>query len=159
MYKINGIEVILWSIAIPGFGQFLNRKYIKGIILISLEFLINMNSNLNIAIISSFYGEISTAINQVNYQWLMFYPCVYMFAIWDAYKDCVKKPKPFSFLSCSLAAYLGTIGVIYSKSFKFMGILLGPIWLPILFILLGLLIGLLVKTPLNRIFEYKEDVI
>ena len=159
MYKVNEIEVILWSIAIPGFGQFLNKKYIKGIILISSEFLVNINSHLNTAIISSFYGEISTAINQVNYQWLMFYPCIYIFAIWDAYKDSVKNPKPFLLFSCVLAAYFGTIGVIYSKSFKFMGILLGPIWLPILFIFIGLIIGFIIKTPLNHMFKYKEDVI
>ncbi|CAH2215318.1 hypothetical protein [Tepidibacter aestuarii] len=148
MYKSNEIEVILWSIAIPGFGQILNKKYIKGILLITSEFLINMNSHLNTAIISSFYGEISTSINQINYQWLMFYPCIYMFAIWDAYKDSVKKPQSFSFFSYVLGAYFGTVGVIYSKTFRFMGILIGPIWLPLVFILIGLVMGSIIKKAL-----------
>lgn len=38
----NGIESALWSIAIPGLGQLLNKKYFKGIILIALEFLIRL---------------------------------------------------------------------------------------------------------------------
>lgn len=148
MTKTNPIEAILWSIAIPGFGQFLNKKYFKGVVLISLEFLININSHLNTSIISSFYGDISTSINQINYQWLMFYPCVYTFAIWDAYKDSFSKPKPFSFLPFVFSAYLGTIGVIYSKSLTFMGLLIGPIWLPLFFIFIGIMIGFIIKKIL-----------
>ncbi|WP_066507615.1 hypothetical protein [Abyssisolibacter fermentans] len=151
MHKPNTIEVTLWSIAIPGFGQLINKKYIKGIIFISLEFLINMKSNLNIAIILSFQGKISAAINQVNYQWLMFYPCIYMFAIWDAFIDSSNERKSSCFLPFVVAAYSGTIGVIYSENLKFMGILFGPVWLPLIFIFLGIVIGFIV----NKLFLYK----
>jgi hypothetical protein len=78
------IEKLLWSIALPGFGQLLNHKYIKGILLITLEFLVNVLSNFNKAIILSFQGDILSAIKITNYQWLMFYPCLYFFAMWDA---------------------------------------------------------------------------
>src|SRR5699024_6540294 len=80
-------EILLWSIAFAGFGQLLNRKYVKGILLIVLEFLINVKGNINWVILLSFQGEIQQAIQQADYQWLMFYPCLYFFAIWDAYKD------------------------------------------------------------------------
>jgi len=53
------IEKLLWSIALPGFGQLLNGKYIKGVLLISLEFLVNVKSNFNEVIISSFRWDIS----------------------------------------------------------------------------------------------------
>lgn len=135
----------------PGFGQLINKKYIKGILFIGLEFLINIESHLNMAIISSFQGEISTAINQVNYQWLMFYPCIYMFAMWDACRDSLSKKKAFLFFPFVIAAYSGTVGVIYSKSFKFMGVLLGPVWLPLIFIFLSMAIGFII----NNLFLYK----
>ena len=34
---MNPTEKLLWSIALPGFGQMLNGKYVKGILLIILE--------------------------------------------------------------------------------------------------------------------------
>src|SRR5690606_20886911 len=107
-------EVILWSIALPGFGQILNGKILKGLLLVGLEFVINSQSHLNQIIIYSFYGNTSEAIVHTNYQWLMFYPCVYMFAIWDAYKDAGGGTGPLSVLPVILAAYIGTVGVIYS---------------------------------------------
>jgi hypothetical protein len=153
--KIN--EVLLWSIALPGFGQFLNRKYIKGIVLILLEFFINIKSHLNIVIISSFHGDIIQAITETNYQWLLFYPCVYLFGIWDAYRDAGGGKEPFSYLPFVFSAYLGTIGVIYSSTLRVMDILLGPIWLSILFLLLGYSIGSMIKYfILKQFFVFKK---
>jgi hypothetical protein len=59
MAKSNRIEVLLWSIALPGFGQILNGKFLKGLLFIGLEFLINVQSNFNTAIKSSFHGDIT----------------------------------------------------------------------------------------------------
>ncbi|MDQ0897478.1 hypothetical protein QFZ80_001306 [Paenibacillus sp. V4I7] len=74
MGKCTRTEVFLWSIALPGFGQLLNGRFLKGLLLVGLEFLINSQSNLNEVIISSFHGEFEKAIIQTDYQWLMFYP-------------------------------------------------------------------------------------
>ncbi|KLV29196.1 membrane protein, partial [Priestia megaterium] len=52
------VERILWSIALPGFGQILNGKLLKGILFIALEFMINLNSHFNEIIRLSFIGEI-----------------------------------------------------------------------------------------------------
>jgi hypothetical protein len=65
------IEKLLWSVALPGFGQLLNKRYVKGVILIALEIIINSQSHLNSAIQSSFHGNIAEAIAETNYQWLM----------------------------------------------------------------------------------------
>lgn len=75
------IESILWSIALPGFPQILNGRYLKGILFIILEFLINVMANFNEAIRLSFIGNIEGAVSQANDQWLMFYPCLYFFAM------------------------------------------------------------------------------
>jgi len=139
------MEKILWSIAIPGFGQFLNHKYFKGIVLIALEIVINVKANINMAIYLSFLGLTEQAAEVCNYQWLMFYPCVYLFSIWDAYKDGAEKEKPLLFIPFALAAYIETTGVIYSKVVRINGVLLGPIFLPMLSIFLGLGIGFIIR--------------
>ncbi|MFX4263755.1 hypothetical protein ACOBQJ_16335 [Pelotomaculum propionicicum] len=144
------IEVVLWSLALPGFGQLLNGQYFKGAVLLIFEFLINIKSNLNLAIISSFRGDIAASLATTDFQWLMFYPCVYMYAIWDAYRDASASSAPFSFLPFAFTAFTGTIGVIYSQQFKVMGALIGPVWLPIIFMLLGMGIGSFLKLMLVR---------
>ncbi|MEW9672409.1 hypothetical protein [Ammoniphilus sp. 3BR4] len=144
------IEVLLWSIAFPGFGQFLNRKFLKGLVLLMLEFLINTYSNLNTVIILSFQGEILTAIEEANYQWLLFYPCVYLFGMWDAYRDAGGGKEPYSFLPFVFSAYFGTIGVIYSNALMVFGVILGPIWLSILFLIIGIGVGFMLRSFLLK---------
>ena len=94
----NPFEKLMWSIALPGFGQYLNGKYFKGTVLLILEFLINVQANFNQVILLSFHGEIGDAIKHVDYQWLMFYPCLYFFSMWDAVKDAGGGKDPYSFL-------------------------------------------------------------
>lgn len=141
-------EKLLWSIALPGFGQFLNGKLIKGTILLILEFLINVQANFNEVILLSFHGEIERAIGQTDYQWLMFYPCLYFFAMWDAWKDAGGGKERYSYLPFVFAAYFVTVGLIYSPSFMLFGVLIGPVWLPMLSVIPGLAIGYLIwKFP------------
>ncbi|SDH48105.1 hypothetical protein [Alteribacillus bidgolensis] len=144
------LEMLLWSIALPGFGHLLNGKYTKGIVLIFLEFLVNVMGNFNHVIVLSFHGNIQEAIDQTNYQWLMFYPCLYFFAIWDAYKDAGGGEKPFSYLPLAFSAYFVTIGLIFSPSFTIFGMLIGPIWLPILSLPIGLVVGSVIRWILVK---------
>ncbi|WP_175640653.1 hypothetical protein [Metabacillus schmidteae] len=144
-------EKLLWSIALPGFAQLLNRKYIKGITLIILEVIVNVKSNFNLAIMFSFHGDILTAIEKTNYQWLMFYPCLYFFAMWDAIKDAKGRTPPFSFLPFVTAAYFVTIGLIYSSKIKIFEILLGPVFSPILFMIPGFIIAFLIFKIIKQI--------
>lgn len=139
--KSNKLGILLWSIALPGFGQLLNRRYVKGIILVGLEFLVNVKGNINQVIVLSFQGMIQEAINQADYLWLMFYPCLYFFAIWDAFNDQGGSDKPFGYLPLVFTTYLVTIAVIYSPVFTFFGNLIGPIWLSIIFTPIGLGVG------------------
>lgn len=138
------IEKLLWSIALPGFGQILNGRFWKGLLFIVLEFLINNQSNLNEVIISSFHGNVQEAIARSNYQWLMFYPCIYMFAMWDAYKDAGGGCKPYAAVPFVFGAYFGTIGVIYSSG------LLGAVWLGILGAIVGIGAGMLIQNILLK---------
>lgn len=146
----NRKEVLLWSIAFPGFGQFLNGKHLKGIVLIFLEFLINVQANFNMVIIHSFQGDIERAIEQADYLWLMFYPCLYFYAMWDAYKEAGEQKEKYSFLPFLLSAYFVTVGCIYSSNFRLFGVLFGPVWLPMICVIPGVGIGFLLKIFFRR---------
>jgi hypothetical protein len=150
--KSEKLEAILWSIALPGFAQLLNRNYIKGILLVGLEIVINVMGNFNTIIVLSFNLKIEEAIAQTNYLWLMFYPCLYFFAIWDAYKDAGGGEKPFAYLPLVFSAYFVTVGLIFSPSFTIFGNLIGPMWLPILFLPIGLAVGGLLRWILLKIY-------
>lgn len=147
--KDKQIEVLLWSIALPGFGQFRNGNLVKGVFFIVLEFWINVEANLNAAIAHSFRGEIATAVATIRLDWLMFYPCIYLYAIWDAYTDA-GETKSLAYLPFVLGAYIGTLGVIYSPAFRFAGNLLGPIWLPIVAMIIGSGVGISIQDFVLR---------
>jgi len=143
MRRSDRTEVLLWSIALPGFGQLLNGKYLKGLLFIGLEFMINVQSRLNEVIISSFHGDIEQTAAQANYQWLLFYPCVYMFAIWDAYKDAGGGQRPFAAVPVVFGAYFGTVGVMFSRE------LLGAVWLGLGAMTVGIGVGTIIRRILR----------
>lgn len=90
------------------------------------------------------------AIEITNYQWLMFYPCLYFFAMWDAYKDSVNN-STYTFLPFVFSAYFVTAGLILSPKIELFGKLWGPVWLPMLGVIPGLSIGLILKILLTKI--------
>ncbi|MEH7383656.1 hypothetical protein V7138_24580 [Bacillus sp. JJ1533] len=147
----NAFERLMWSIALPGFGQYLNGKYFKGTVLLILEFLINVQANFNQVILLSFHGEIGDAIKHAEYQWLMFYPCLYFFSMWDAVKDAGGGKDPYSFLPYVFAAFFVTVGLIFSSNLMIFGVLLGPVWLPILFVFPGIIIGFITRKIIKNI--------
>lgn len=148
--KTYKLEAILWSIAFPGFGQLLNGHLLKGVMFILLEFITNVNSLFNQAIMFSFLGKINEAARVVDYQWLMFYPCVYMFAMYDAYKYAEGENPRLSFVPFAFGAYFVTVGLMYSPKI-FFGISFGPIWLPMLSLIPGLGIGFIIRYLLIKI--------
>ena len=145
MRPLTKLEAILWSIALPGFSQLLSGHILKGIIFIVLEFMINVFSNFNTAIRYSFLGEIDHAIEVTDFQWLMFYPCLYMFAMWDAYRSSMPNSEELSFLPFAFGAYFITVGLMYSTKVTIFGILFGPVFLPMLSLIPGLAVGFLIR--------------
>ena len=144
------IEMLCWSIAFPGFGQLLNGKIFKCVLFLGLEFFINVNANINEVIVLSFNGNIEQAIRGTNYQWLMFYPCIYTFAIWDAVRDAGGVKSAYSFLPAVFSAYFGTLGVVFSPNPIFKMPLLGPVWLGLAGMLIGVFFGLLIKMGWDK---------
>ncbi|KPL61352.1 hypothetical protein [Rossellomorea vietnamensis] len=148
--SITKLEGILWSIALPGFPQLLVGLWFKGTLFVLLEIIINIQSNFNLGIMYSFLGETHKAAEIIDYQWLMFYPCLYMFAMWDAYKIAGAQKENYSFLPFVMSAYMVTVGLMYSPKVYLFGKFIGPIFLPILFVIPGVLLGLLIRAILLR---------
>lgn len=148
------IEVLSWSIAFPGFGQLLNNQIYKGLVFIMLVVIINTKSHFNQAILYSFNGEIQKAIDITNYQWLMFYPCIYMLSIWDAYRNA-SHADSLSYLPMTICGFSVTIGLMFSTRFHLFGLYLGPLWTPILFSIPGTLSGVLIKRVLMAFHRKK----
>ncbi|RHW30381.1 hypothetical protein [Oceanobacillus profundus] len=146
----GAVEKLLWSIAFPGFGQLLNKKYFKGIMVIFLEILINLQGHLNNVVVLSYHGKIEQAIQEADYQWILFYPCVYFFAMWDAYKDAGGGKRAFSFLPFVFSAYFVTFACMFSSELTLFGVLLGPIWLSTLGIIPGVIVGFILQTILLK---------
>jgi hypothetical protein len=55
------------------------------------------------------------------------------------------KSSPLLFLSFVFSAYFVTVGLIYSTDMTIFGVFLGPIFLPMLFVIPGVFTGLIVK--------------
>lgn len=83
-YK-SPVAAMLWSFALPGFGQLYNRDYIIGLLLVVWEIIINLYSNLNLALMHSFHWDFEQAHDIINYEWGLFYPSVFAFSLWHAY--------------------------------------------------------------------------
>ncbi|KGT38510.1 hypothetical protein P9232_10965 [Weizmannia sp. CD-2023] len=150
MKKLAPLEAIVWNIALPGFAQLLAGRYVKGIMFLFMEFLINVNSRFNEAIMLSFLGRTREAGNIVDYGWLMFYPCLYFFAMWDAYKMARGNLQPYSYLPFVFAAYFVTLGLMLSPAVIVRQKMLGPVFFPMLCTIPGLLAGGLLRTILTR---------
>lgn len=84
-----------WSAAFPGFGHLLLSKYLRGFVLFIWEVVVNIQSNLNLAMIYSFQGEIEMAKSVLDTRWLLIYIPVYIFGIWDSYRTTVDMNKVY----------------------------------------------------------------
>jgi hypothetical protein len=148
----------LWSIAIPGFGQLYLGDYLIGVLLVISEFVINVKAGLNLSILYSFRGQFQYASDATNFQWILFYPCIYAYSVWQAYNRALEincglgqAEESKIFANTKYSGFFfgfatgGTLGVIYS--FR-----IGPIFCGITGGLIGGLIGSVIEGLGKRIF-------
>ncbi|MED4588229.1 hypothetical protein [Priestia flexa] len=91
----NPYIIAWWSAAFPGFGHLLLSKYLRGFVLFIWEVIVNLQANVNLAMIYSFQGEIEKAKEVLDTRWLLIYIPVYIFGIWDSYRTTVDMNKIF----------------------------------------------------------------
>lgn len=82
-----------WSVTFPGVGHIIMCCYVKGFLLIIWEIFVNVQSNLNLAILYSFTGDYEKAKQVADTRWLLLYCAVYIYAIWDSYRKTVDMNK------------------------------------------------------------------
>jgi len=155
--KIGKFQAIMWSIALPGFSQLLTGQYYKGTLYVLTEILINVYSHFNTAIMYSYLGEFTKAEEVINYQWLLFYACLYFFAMWDAYQYEMPASEELSFLPFLSAAAFVTLGLIYSSKIKLFGHTLGPVFMPMIFVIPGVGIGFIVRYLILKLTNEKQS--
>lgn len=86
----NPYIIALWSVTFPGFGHLLVHKYIRGYLLVVWEIFINQISNLNFAMYYSLIGDMDSAKDVLNVNYVYMYIPLYLYAIWDSYRSCVE---------------------------------------------------------------------
>lgn len=89
----NPLLTVWWAMSFAGFGQMMVGSYVKGYVLVLLEIIINMEANLNKAIVYSFIGEFDLAKNVLDTRWLLAYVLIYVYGIWDSYNLTVNTNK------------------------------------------------------------------
>jgi TM2 domain-containing membrane protein YozV len=154
----------LWSVFIPGFGQFYVRDYITGLVLITFEIVLNLLSNLNLAIHYSFLGQFERARSVVNYEYGLFYPSVYVYNIWHAYnyakeineglkEQGVKKPKRMTSLTGLLYGFgLGMFFGLHFQVSNSVPFFQSPVFNGLLVGIVGVIIGYLIE----KLFTFKK---
>lgn len=78
-----------WSAAFPGFGHLLLSKYLRGFALFILEIIININANINLAIMYSLGGQFNLAKEVLDPRWMLLYFPLFSYAIWDSYRATI----------------------------------------------------------------------
>jgi hypothetical protein len=112
------VVAALFSMLMPGCGQFYNREFIKGLTFIIIEHFDNTLGHVNKAIHLDFTGFHREAIAATDFQYMLFYPGFYAYCIWDAWyhakpgNDKTKTAIPFL-----VAGFMGTISAIFATSF------------------------------------------
>jgi TM2 domain-containing membrane protein YozV len=91
-YVLNQIHLrnpwvtVFWSLAFPGAGHMMLCKYFTGFMLMLWEFVINVNSNINLSIMYSMIGQFDKAKDVLEPRWFFLYMGVYLFGLWDCYR-------------------------------------------------------------------------
>ncbi len=99
----NPNVVAWWSAALPGFGHIMLCRYVKGFLLIVWEFVVNVNSRLNSAMVYTFTGQFEEAVEVLNTRWALLYVPLYIFCIWDSRRVTIDLNK-YAILADSLSS-------------------------------------------------------
>ncbi|MEN6326509.1 MAG: hypothetical protein ABFD18_09955 [Syntrophomonas sp.] len=92
-YNINFLHLrapwvmMWWAASYLGFAYVSMGSYVKGFILIFLEFFLNIQSKLNLGIYYSFTGRFERAKEVLDINWLLFYVPIYKALMWGAARN------------------------------------------------------------------------
>jgi len=91
--KRNPVMAIIWSLFVPGLGQLYIHRIVTAFFVIIWCVVFFYYSRALEGISLLFLGEIAKATSVVNPEWLLFFPSLYGFAVFDAYINTVENNK------------------------------------------------------------------
>jgi len=86
---------ILWSLFVPGLGQLYVHRIITAFFVLVWAVVFFYYSHVLEAISLLFLGEIDKATSVLKPEWLLFFPSVYGFSVYDSYINTVENNKLF----------------------------------------------------------------
>lgn len=87
----NPVMAAVWSAVAPGLGHLYCDRRVKAFILTGWYLAVTLNANLVLSVFHLIQGDFETARQLVDFQWLLFWPSIYIFGIVDAYQDTVEQ--------------------------------------------------------------------
>ncbi|MGD6873672.1 hypothetical protein ACQCU1_15955 [Sutcliffiella horikoshii] len=91
--KRSPVMAVLWSLFIPGLGQLYLHRIVTAFFVIVWVIVFFYYSHGLEAISLLFLGEMEKATSVIDPEWLLFFPSLYGFAIFDAYINTVENNK------------------------------------------------------------------
>jgi len=86
---------IIWSILMPGLGQFLIHRIPTGFFILAWWLVLCYFSNLPLATYYTMIGSFSKVFSVLRPQWFLYMPSLYMFSMYDSYFFSVELNKLF----------------------------------------------------------------
>jgi TM2 domain-containing membrane protein YozV len=91
--KRNPVMAIIWSLFIPGLGQLYIHRIVTAFFVIIWCVVFFYYSHALEAISLLFLGEIDKATSVLHPEWLLFFPSLYGFSVYDSYMNTVENNK------------------------------------------------------------------
>lgn len=91
VFHRNPTMAALWSAVAPGLGHLYSDRKLKAFILTGWYLAVTLKANLVLSVFHLLRGDLEGSKQLVDYQWLLFWPSIYMFGIVDAYQDAVEQ--------------------------------------------------------------------
>ncbi|MED4205017.1 hypothetical protein [Neobacillus mesonae] len=93
--KRNPVLSVMWSLFIPGLGQFYIHRILTAIFVIVSLVVFYYYSHVQEAVVLLILGKVKEATSVLNPEWLLFIPSHYGFAVYDSYMNTVENNKLF----------------------------------------------------------------
>lgn len=91
--KKNPWVSVFLSVFLGGAGHFYNFKLVKALMLMGWHLGVWLNAGINRALLATLQGDWQQVHHVIDYQWLLFWPSMHLFNIWNAYSDTVELNK------------------------------------------------------------------
>lgn len=91
--KRNSIMAVIWSLFVPGLGQLYIHRIITAFFVIIWVVLFTYFSHGLEAISLLFLGKVQEATSVLKPEWLLFFPSIYGFSVFDSYINTVENNK------------------------------------------------------------------